>query len=196
MLNDQYWSQRYETQQTRWDIGKVAPALKAYFDQLNDKNLAILIPGCGNAHEAEYLLEQGFTNITLIDISEVLANVLQEKLKYFAKKGFVKVIHQDFFDHTGSYDLIIEQTFFCAIDPSFREKYAAKMSELLTPESKLVGLLFDCHFDGGPPFGGSKDEYRIYFEPYFRLKIFESCYNSIPPRAGNELFICLENLKS
>ncbi|WP_435357119.1 methyltransferase [Emticicia sp. SJ17W-69] len=195
MLNDQYWSERYENHQTRWDIGKVAPALKAYFDQLTDKNLAILIPGCGNSHEAIYLLQQGFTNITLIDISAVLVNILQKKLQFYVEKGNVRVLHQDFFEHSGNYDLIIEQTFFCAIDQSLRTIYAEKMSNLLNPKGKLVGLLFDCHFEGGPPFGGSKEEYIPYFEPYFKLKIFEKCYNSIPPRAGNELFICLENLE-
>ncbi len=196
MLNDQYWSQRYENHQTRWDIGQVAPALKAYFDQLTDKNLAILIPGCGNAHEATYLLQQGFTNITLIDISAVLVNFLQKKLQFYVEKGNIRVIHQDSFEHLGNYDLIIEQTFFCAIDPSLRPIYARKMSELLNPKGKLVGLLFDCNFEGGPPFGGSKAEYIPYFEPYFKLKTFEKCYNSIPPRAENELFICLENLKT
>jgi SAM-dependent methyltransferase len=195
MLNDQYWSQRYENQQTRWDIGEVAPSLKAYFDQLTNKNSRILIPGCGNAHEAEYLLQQGFTNITLIDISATLVKLLQKKLQFYIEKGNIRVIHQDFFEHSEIYDLIIEQTFFCAIDPSLRTIYAKKMSELLSPKGKLVGLLFDCNFEGGPPFGGSKAEYITYFEPYFTLKIFESCYNSIPPRAGNELFICLESLK-
>lgn len=191
MLNDKYWSERYISNQTRWDLGQVAPALKAYFDQLPDKNISILIPGCGNAHEAEYLLQQGFTNITLIDISEILVAALREKLKSYIEKGNVKVIHQDFFLHQGSYDLIVEQTFFCAIDPSLRPNHAKKMAELLKPNGKLVGLLFDCEFDGGPPFGGSKEEYSAYFKPYFEFKIFEKCTNSIPPRAGNELFINL-----
>lgn len=192
MLNDQYWSQRYETQQTRWDLGNISPPIKAYFDQVLDKNAAILIPGCGNAHEAEYLLQQGFANITLIDISEVLVNVLQEKLRFFIEKGSCKIIHQDFFEHSGNYDFIIEQTFFCAIDPSLRTNYAKKMSELFKPEGKLVGVMFDCNFEGGPPFSGSCEEYKTYFEPYFKFNIFEKCYNSIPPRAGNELFVCLK----
>ena len=81
MLNDQYWSERYEKSQTGWDVGNVSPSLKEYFDQLTDKSVAILIPGCGNAYEAEYLLQQGFTDITLIDISGVLVQNLQEKLK-------------------------------------------------------------------------------------------------------------------
>ncbi len=194
MLNDQYWSNRYETQQTRWDLGSISPPIKVYFDQVSDKNVSILIPGCGNAHEAEYLLQQGFTEITLIDISEVLVKDLKEKLRFFVEKGNVQVIHQDFFEHSGKYDFIIEQTFFCAIDPSLREKYAEKMPELLKPKGKLVGVMFDCEFEGGPPFGGSIEEYKAYFEPYFKFNIFEKCYNSIPPRAGNELFVCLEKI--
>lgn len=189
MLNDQYWSERYEKSQTGWDVGNVSPALKDYFDQLTTQAISILIPGCGNAYEAEYLLQQGFTDITLIDISGVLVKNLQEKLKDYIEKGVCRVIHQDFFEHTGDYDLIIEQTFFCAIDPTLRPKYAEKMSELLKLNGHLVGLLFDREFVGGPPFGGTKEEYISYFVPYFDLKTIEKCTNSIPPRAGNELFI-------
>ena len=191
MLNDLYWSKRYNKSQTGWDVGKVSPALKDYFDQLTDKSLAILIPGCGNAYEAEYLLQQGFTDITLIDISSVLVLNLLEKLKNPIEKGVCRVIHQDFFEHSGTYDLIVEQTFFCAIDPIFRFKYAKKMSELLKPKpsGRLVGLLFGSEFVGGPPFGGTKQEYILYFNPYFDLKTIEKCTNSIPTRADNELFI-------
>ncbi|MER0441150.1 methyltransferase [Emticicia sp. W12TSBA100-4] len=192
MLNDQYWSERYAKSQTGWDVGNVSPALKAYFDQLSTQSISILIPGCGNAYEAEYLLQQGFTDVILIDISGVLVLNLQEKLKDYIEKGVCRVIHQDFFEHSGSYDLIVEQTFFCAIDPTLRPKYAEKMSELLKPTGHLVGLLFDREFVGGPPFGGTKEEYIPYFSPYFDLKTIERCTNSIPPRAGSELFINLK----
>ncbi len=195
MLNDQYWSERYAKSQTGWDVGNVSPALKGYFDQLSTQSISILIPGCGNAYEAEYLLQQGFTDITLIDISGVLVQNLQVKLKDYIGKGVCRVIHQDFFEHSGNYDLIVEQTFFCAIDPILRPKYAQKMSELLKPTGRLVGLLFDREFVGGPPFGGSKAEYIPYFSPYFDLKTIEKCANSIPPRAGNELFINLKKSK-
>lgn len=196
MLNDNYWSERYKNNQSRWDIGQVAPALKAYFDQLPDKNISILIPGCGNAYEAEYLLKQGFTSVTLVDISEYLVKNLTKHLSYYIESGVCRVIHQDFFEHRGSYDLVVEQTFFCAIDPSLRTKYAQKMSQLLKTHAKLVGLMFDCDFVGGPPFGGSKEEYLPYFSPYFQINTFEKCTNSIPPRAGNELFVNLQRLEN
>ena len=95
-FNDQYWSERYAEGQTGWDIGSVSTPLKTYFDQLTDKNVAILIPGCGNSYEAEYLLAQGFSNVTLIDISGVLVERLREKLQFYIDKGNCKVIHQDF----------------------------------------------------------------------------------------------------
>ena len=192
MTKDNYWNNRYKNQEFGWDIGYVSTPLKIYFDQLTDKNLSILIPGCGNSYEAEYLLENGFTNITLIDISEILVKKLKEKLNKFTKKGSCRILHQDFFELEAQYDLVIEQTFFCAIDPSLREKYVLKMQELLAPKGKLVGLLFDKNFENNPPFGGSKAEYEARFKPFFKLKTFEKCYNSIPPRAETELFVILE----
>lgn len=185
--NEQYWDTRYQTKQTGWDIGNVATPLKEYFDQLVDKQASILIPGCGNAYEAAYLLQQGFTNITLVDISPTLVDNLRETLKIYLNKG-LRIECQDFFEHQGQYDLIVEQTFFCALNPEWRPAYVQKMNELLKPDGKLVGLLFDKQFEGGPPFGGSKTEYEALFTPFFNIKIMERAYNSITPRAGAELF--------
>ncbi|HMZ89099.1 MAG TPA: SAM-dependent methyltransferase, partial [Chitinophagales bacterium] len=77
-LSKEYWEQRYADGTTGWDMGVVAPALKQYFDSIERKDAAILIPGCGNAWEAKYLVEQGFTNITVIDIAEPPVNHLRE----------------------------------------------------------------------------------------------------------------------
>ena len=190
-LNDTYWSTRYAANQTGWDLGVVSPPIKAYADQLTDKSLRVLIPGCGNAHEAEYLLSENFDNITLIDISEILVNNIKSKYSEFIENSKLNIVYGDFFEHQGNYDLIIEQTFFCALDPSLRKEYAEKMSELLATNGRLVGVMFNREFVGGPPFGGSMEEYRTYFEPYFEFHTFEPCYNSIPPREGSELFINL-----
>jgi hypothetical protein len=43
-----------------------------------NKDIAILIPGCGNTYEAAYLLEQGFTNVTVIDIAPTLVKILSK----------------------------------------------------------------------------------------------------------------------
>ncbi|HET8962929.1 MAG TPA: methyltransferase domain-containing protein [Chitinophagales bacterium] len=190
MLDANFWNQRYLSDNTGWDLGEVSPPLKTFIDQLENKAIKILIPGCGNAHEAEYLLQKGFTNITVVDISEVAVKRLQKK---FAGNNFIKIVNADFFAHDGIYDLIFEQTFFCALHPSERENYVKKMYNLLAPAGKLVGVLFNVEFDkDGPPFGGDENAYRKIFESYFRFKIFAPCYNSIGPRMGTELFMYLK----
>jgi methyl halide transferase len=129
-LDEQYWSNRYSNDTAVWDTGSITTPIKEYIDQLHNQSLNILIPGCGNSHEAEYLLQKGFHSITLIDISTLLCRQLVKKLAPYKAAG-LQIICGDFFDHHGQYDLIVEQTFFCALDPSLRNAYAAKMQQLL-----------------------------------------------------------------
>ncbi|MBD3750199.1 MAG: methyltransferase [Sphingobacteriales bacterium] len=189
MLDENYWNSKYQHQQTGWDLGQVSPPIKAYINQLKNKEIAILIPGAGNGHEAIYLLENGFKNITVVDLAEIALDNLKSKLRninpsyYHLEKG-------DFFNHQGQYDLILEQTFFCALHPDLRGNYVKHMQQLLKPNGKLAGLLFSKTFPfEGPPFGGSKKEYLDLFEAYFDIKIMEEAYNSVKPRLSSELFV-------
>lgn len=189
-FNASYWQQRYQQNQTGWDVGSITPPLKQYFDQLENKALRILIPGCGNAYEAEYLHKNGFTEVYVADVAaEPLQNLLHRNPTFPEEH----LLHQDFFSLQGTYDLIVEQTFFCALDPALRAAYARKCAELLQPNGTLMGLLFNTVFEkDGPPFGGTQEEYVSYFAPYFEFIHFETAYNSIPPRQGKELFIELK----
>ena len=188
ILDAAYWSNRYLQQKTGWDIGYSSTPLQQFMNSIIDKDISILIPGCGNAYEAEYLLKEKFTDITLLDISPVLTVELNKKFK----EQSIKIITADFFEHEGQYDLILEQTFFCALDPLHRESYIKQMHQLLKPGGRLAGVLFNKSFEGGPPFGGSKEEYEQLFSKFFSIKKMELCYNSIQPRSGTELFFILE----
>ena len=189
VLDQNYWDNQYQSNATGWDLGTVSPPIKKYIDSIEDKNLRMLIPGCGNTYEAEYLLENGFTNITVIDIAPTLVNKLKEK---FQGQQAIKIVLGDFFEHQAAYDLIIEQTFFCALPPSMRVQYVSKMYQLLAADGLLVGLLFNRTFEGGPPFGGAKSDYESLFSPMFRLLKFDICQDSIAPRAQSELWIELK----
>ncbi len=190
-IDKDFWDDRWKNKETGWDIKSVSPPLKQYIDTVEDKNAAILIPGCGNAYEAEYLLENGFTNITVIDLSPTLIQNLLEKNKKYAGRQLT-VICGDFFRHSGKYDLILEQTFFCALLPSQRKNYVEKIHSLLDTGGKLAGLLFDKQFESGPPFGGSKEEYLHLFQDTFEVKEMEPCTTSIAPRMGTELFFIVK----
>ncbi|MBK0404766.1 methyltransferase domain-containing protein [Adhaeribacter sp. BT258] len=189
-LSSEYWQNRYLNAQTGWDLGAVSPPLKAYASQLSSQKLKILIPGAGNAYEAEYLHQQGFTEVYVADFAEAPLLTLKQRLPDFPA---AHLLYQNFFEIQDTFDLILEQTFFCALNPELRPAYAKKCAELLKPGGKLVGLLFDTTFEKpGPPFGGSAAEYRAYFEPYFHFRTFAPAYNSVKPRAGHELFMILE----
>jgi methyl halide transferase len=187
-MQKDYWNKRWAQFNTGWDLGKASPPLAAYIKQLLHKNIRILIPGCGNAYEATFLLSLGFSNITLVDIAPELVKKVSRELSDTP----VKIVCADFFELAGSFDLILEQTFFCAILPSQRTDYARKMHQLLNPGGRLVGVLFNRVFEQeGPPFGGNQLEYLNYFTPFFSFHTWEPCYNSTPPRQDTEWFINL-----
>jgi methyl halide transferase len=182
-----YWEDKYIKNMATWDVGGISEPIKKYCDGLENKDLRILIPGSGNAHEAEYLLKKGFKNVFVMDISENAVKSFRERCPEFPQD---KILNEDFFLHEGAYDMIIEQTFFCAIKRERRTDYAKKVFNLLNENGVLAGLLFNHEFGNEePPFGGTKEEYETYFSPYFNFEIFETAYNSIKPRAGREFFI-------
>ena len=188
-LDKKFWNQRYIDKTTGWDVGEITTPLKEYIDQLTDKSIKIIIPGCGNAHEAEYLFSKGFNNIFLIDLSPIALNQFKERVPQFSEEH---LICDDFFNHQGKYDLMLEQTFFCALNPSLRINYVKHAANILKPNGKIVGLLFNEELNADhPPFGGNKAEYANYFEPYFTIEKMEKAHNSIIPRKDRELFIKL-----
>ena len=186
-IDKAFWDNKYQDNNIGWDIGYVSTPIKEYIDQIENKELRILIPGAGNSYEAEYLHNQGFTNVTVIDISEQPLKNIKTRIPSFPS---INLLYQDFFNLKGEFDIIIEQTFFCALDTTLRLDYVNKMHDLLSEKGKLVGLLFDTPLNTEhPPFGGKKEDYKTLFEPKFNLKTIELAYNSIEPRAGKEVFV-------
>ncbi len=185
-LDSKYWDSRYRDNQTGWDIGYPSPPLIEYVEKHADKHSEILIPGGGNAYEASYLFEKGYQNISVLDLSKKPLVKFSKSNPQFPPN---QLIHADFFDHKGLYDLILEQTFFCALHPSLRDAYVSKMVELLKPDARLVGVLFDDPlFDDHPPFGGNEKVYREIYGKGLVMHKMERCMNSIDPRTGRELF--------
>jgi methyl halide transferase len=203
ILDKDYWQQRYENGDTGWDVGTITTPIKEFIDYLVevknvDKNIKILIPGAGSGHEAAYLWESGFRNVYVCDWAVDAIQRFRTKVPQFPDN---QLIIGDFFEIKETFDMIIEQTFFCAIRPELRPLYAEKVSSLLIEnedENKaylgvLVGLLFGKEFPfQGPPFGGTEMEYRHFFNLYFKKVEIELAHNSIKPREGAELWVKLK----
>lgn len=189
-----YWQARYADGRDGWDTRGITPPLRAYFDQRAvAAQPRILIPGAGRGYEAEYLHRAGFQNVFVADLAPEALAALAARVPDFPTEHLLRA---NFFDlkPEPAYDLIVEQTFFCAINPSLRGAYARQSAALLRQGGTLAGLLFNTDFGPKeePPFGGNREEYQDYFAPYFKFQHFETAYNSIKPREGKELFICLK----
>ena len=185
-----FWERKYAENEVGWDVGSISTPLETYFSQLTTTKLKILIPGAGNSYEAEYLYNKGFKNVNVIDIAKHPLKNLKKRVPLFPEK---QLILGDFFNHQKKYDLIVEQTFFCALHPSFRKKYVEKMANLLEEKGKLIGVLFNFKLtEEGPPFGGGLEEYFQLFSEKFNIIILDKCYNSIKPRFDRELFFIFE----
>ncbi len=189
-LDKDYWENRYSSAQIGWNIGYPSTPIKTYIDQLDDKSLRILIPGAGNSYEAEYLWNKGFKNVYVLDFAKQPLDHLNYRIADFPQAQLLNI---NFFDLNNHFDLILEQTFFCALNPSLRKRYVDKMNDLLKSNGKLVGLLFDFELtESGPPFGGRISEYTCLFEELFEITVLEPAINSIKERQDKELFFIFE----
>jgi thiopurine S-methyltransferase len=183
----EFWNERYRNGHTGWDLGVASAPLAAYLKGIKDTSKRLLIPGAGNAWEAELALNLGFTQCYVVDISSEAIARFKQRVPQFPEHYILCV---DFFSLNGmQFDIILEQTFFCALHPNLRAAYVAKMHELLVPSGVLAGVLFASAMNNDkPPFGGNIETYQALFNPYFTAS-FEHCNNSVSPRLGNELWM-------
>ncbi|KAK5168209.1 uncharacterized protein LTR77_006778 [Saxophila tyrrhenica] len=146
------------------------------------------VPGCGRGYDVLLFASYGFdaygldVSATAIKAAEELLRE-QDKEQIFpvqhvqAGRGEPKFIEADFFKDDflseigvsksdGPFDLIYDYTFLCALPPSMRPRWAARMSELLSPTGTLVCMEFPLGKDpnlGGPPHGLTHDLYEQLF---------------------------------
>jgi SAM-dependent methyltransferase len=194
MAEDEYdWQGLYEANDMRWDLGEVAPPFIKLWEAGKLPVGKVLIPGCGRGHEVMFLAENGF-DVTGVDFAEGATSYLEKTLMERNLNG--RVVHQDFFKldetHTGVYDLVLEQTFFCAINPSLRSDYCNTVARILKPGGKLIGLFYNTGEEGGPPHNTTREDVEKVFSESFAIHKLEITTWSIERRSGKELLTILE----
>ncbi|MGZ3713294.1 MAG: methyltransferase domain-containing protein [Bdellovibrionota bacterium] len=189
-LSESAWNQRYADGNTPWDLAGPTPEFQRLTEEkiFPQKGVA-LVPGGGQGHDAVLLAKSGL-EVDLVDFAPLAITRALE----LAHKESVRIYtyRQDFFAlpslpfHRGRYDLMLEYTFFCAIDPGLRARYVETAAALIKPGGLLVGLFFPLSSkEEGPPFVVKREEVEELFRPYFDLKI-ETPQRSIKPRDGRE----------
>lgn len=186
---ENFWSERYQSEDTPWDMGKANPALVQTLHQLKLTRQRILVLGCGSGHDAAFLAQQGHI-VTAVDFSP---NAIAKAKTLWETQENLHFICADAFhlgpEHEGQYDIIFEHTLYCAIAPHARTKLVNQWSRYLAPEGHLLGIFFVFDRKGGPPYGGSEFEIQKRLKGIFQF-LFWTRWKSIDdPRAGTELVV-------
>ncbi len=186
------WQRHYDENDLGWDLGQVAPP----FMNLLESNVIIpgktLVPGCGRGHEVIYLAENGF-DVTAVDYSIGAVDYLKQVVQQRELNS--KVLNIDFFDlnstHDCTYDLLIEQAFFCAISPNQRDLYVTTVARVLKTGGMLAGLFYNTVQEGGPPFNTTKEDIIKHFSELFEIRDLAQAKNSAEQRKDKELLAIL-----
>ena len=184
-----FWSTLYRTGDTRFDRGRVAPAILRMAQDGDLPRGRLLVPGAGRGHEALALARLGFVT-TAVDLAPEACEAADASAKALGVPLEVRcedVLVDTLRSRRGQFDAIVEHTFFCAIDPSLRPDYVDACAELLRPGGVLAGLFFVLGRPGGPPFDVTEPEIRGLFAPRFALERLRPERDSFPERRGREL---------
>ena len=181
------WQDHYESNDLGWDLGQVAPPFVKLWEEEKLPVGKALVPGCGRGHEVIFLAENGF-EVTAIDFSKGAVTYLERALEERNLSG--RVLHQDFFgldnSHDGVYDLVLEQTFFCAIAPRQRQDYVRNVTRILKPGGMLVGLFYNTDKEGGPPYNTTREDIKVNFAKNFKIQELHKTTLSAEQRKDKE----------
>ncbi len=192
------WSERYRNANTPWDHGAAHPELERL---LAEGRLApprpgarALVPGCGRGHDALALMDAGW-EVTAIEFAPEAHAIVQAAL---AGKGG-RALCADALAHAPlePYDLLWEHTFFCALDPADRPRYAEFAQRVLRPGGLLAALVFPVgkgSETGGPPWGYDSSDLERELGAAFALRESGPARETIGERAWREDFALFERL--
>lgn len=198
-----YWQGRFEKEDTPWQLTSASTVLVEALNELISIGIVIrgkrvLSPGCGRGLDPLELARLG-ARVLAVDWSEQAVQDLRTDWESLRSSvaGTVEVVTGDFFAlKPEPVDLVIEHTFFCAIDPSLRSQYALRMSEWLKPGGYIAGNFFVLAEEevqtlanrslssqgDGPPFASTEAELCGLFEKNFTCLTLRQAHNPAPDR--------------
>lgn len=156
-----FWNAKYEEQNTPWDLGEVSDAVRLLAERYFPPQGRVLVPGCGRGHEVIWLAERGY-RVTAVDFADEAIRHLREQASLH--RVHPDILHDDIFllpaQLNSRFDVLLEQTCFCAIDPSLRDEYERLAHRVLKPGGQLLGVFMEVEGVEGPPYSTPLDLVR------------------------------------
>lgn len=193
-----FWELRYQERDTGWDLGAPTPPIVEFFQSARAPKppARILVPGSGRGHDALFLAKLGF-DVTAVDFAKQALDSLRRRRRNLwipaAKCRTLRadILHLPAKCH-ASFDIVVEHTCFCAIDPKLRDLYVSMARDVLVPGGLLLGLFYPFR-EGtqGPPFPVTELEIQMRFSVSFDLEFIETPASSVERRRGEERLILM-----
>ena len=190
----EYWEKAYQSADMTWDLGEPTPVFNQWIN--SERNtLSICVLGAGNGWDALNFAKKGH-HVTAVDFADSAIKNMRKMAEILSVE--LNLLHSDIFNIGKSYhdafDIVLEYTCFCAIDPDRRIDYINLVDRILKPKGRLVALFFPLDKelnDEGPPFGVDLNKTLNLFSKNFTLNKKEIPNLSIERRIGREMFVIL-----
>ena len=114
---EEYWEDRYMKDRDPYDWYQRYSGVKDMITQYIQHDNEILMLGCGNSRMSEQMHEDGYPNITNIDISQTVIDMMTEAYKEkLPNMPFMKMDAKNMSEfETGKFDAVIDKACFDAI---------------------------------------------------------------------------------
>ncbi len=207
----EFWDEAYRSERDGWDMGTPTPVFVDILERLGADFRSIggpdyrnsaqppnaALPCSGRGYDVLLFSKYGF-DVTAIDFS---SEALDYLLPHGETNPRLRLLQADLFTlgetHAGQFDLVVEYTCICAIDPLRRAELADTTHRMLAPGGHALMLLFPVDGRaGGPPFAIDVDEWKTLMSPHFELTFEVTPESSVKPRLGRELLMMWKKRES
>lgn len=191
-----YWSERYRSGDAPWDLREETAVFAAMrqthplFMPRSEESRTLLVPGCGFGHDAIAFAKAGY-HVTAVDFAPEPLENLRAAADHAGLR--ISMLERDVFtlgwDLGQSFDVVLEYTCYCALDPARRNEYVQMLGTVTRPGGLVAGLFFplDDVERSGPPYTVHEaDIYHQFEDAGFICVSSDIPRESHPARAGRE----------
>jgi len=207
--NAEFWDQAYLEDRATWDIGTPTPVFdsmlrecglqiagygrhgRLFSSPQGSSSRRVLVPGCGRGYDAMLFAQYGF-EVTAVDFAPEAVKFLRAEA---ANRNLrMEILQDDLFtlseENIARYEIVLEYTCICAIDPARRWEYLHMLHRLLAPGGYFIGLIFPIDGrPGGPPYAIERDSFLSELTTLFDVRFLDIPKTSIKPRRGKEILV-------
>lgn len=188
-MENEYWLNKWQTNDTRWHNDTINQILIDHIDKLNlQPGNHILVPLCGKTRDMLWLADKGF-HVIGIELSPIACsdffkelNVVpkianEDRFQKYRHKN-IEIICVDIFKLTEESLPTIHAVYDCralvALPPVMRKKYVDHLVACLGNQVKILLLTLESHCNvEGPPFSIDSAEVDLLYGEYFNIQQLE-----------------------